>query len=124
MAKSKNQPAPDPLLEFCRSLAGVTEDVKWDNDLVFSVGKKMFVVFGLPDHEPIGLKVDPAVFGTLVQQEGIRPAPYMAHHSWVQIITRKALPDEVLTDMIRESYGLVAQKLPKKLRAELGIAVG
>ena len=124
MAKSKNQPAHDPLLEFCRSLAGVTEDVKWDNDLVFSVGKKMFVVFGLPEHEPISLKVDPVVFGTLVQQGGIRPAPYLAHHSWVQIATRKALPDEVLTDMIHESYELVAQKLPKKLRAQLGLTIG
>jgi predicted DNA-binding protein (MmcQ/YjbR family) len=124
MAKSRNQPAHDPLLEFCRNLPGVTEDVKWDNDLVFSVGKKMFVVFGLPEHEPIGLKVDPAVFGTLVQQEGIRPAPYMAHHSWVQVTTRKALPDEVLTDMIRESYELVTQKLSKKLRAQLGLTIG
>ena len=33
------------LLAFCRSLPHVTEDVKWGNDLVFSVGKKMFAGF-------------------------------------------------------------------------------
>jgi predicted DNA-binding protein (MmcQ/YjbR family) len=116
-----SQQKGDPVLEFCRSLPGVTEDVKWDNDLVFSVGKKMFVVFGLPDNEPIGFKVDPALFGTITQKEGIRPAPYMAHHSWVQVATRDVLPDEELRGLIRQSYELVAQKLSKKLRAQLGL---
>lgn len=116
-----SQPTPDPVLEYCRSLPGVSEDVKWDNDLVFSVGKKMFAVFGLPDYEPISFKVDPALFGTITQQEGIRPAPYMAHHSWVNVATRDVLPEEELRGLIRQSYELVAQKLSKKLRAQLGL---
>ena len=111
----------DPVLAFCRSLPGVTEDVKWDNDLVFSVGGKMFVVFGLPDNEPFSFKVHPAVFGTLTQQEGIRPAPYLAQHSWVSVASRDLLPDDELTAFIRESYDLVAQKLSKKMRERLGI---
>lgn len=113
----------DPLLAFCRALPGVTEDVKWDNDLVFSVGGKMFVVFGLPDHEPFSFKVHPAVFGTLTQQEGIRPAPYLAQHSWISITSRDLLPDDELIALIQESYALVAQKLSKKTREKLGIAV-
>ena len=116
-----SQQTVDRVLEFCRSLPGVTEDVKWDNDLVFSVGKKMFVVFGLPDNEPIGFKVDPALFGIITQQEGIRPAPYMAHHSWVNVASRNVLPDEELLGLIQQSYELVAQKLSKKLRAQLGL---
>ena len=28
---------------MCTSLPGVTEDIKWGNDLVFSVGGKCFV---------------------------------------------------------------------------------
>lgn len=111
----------DPLLAFCRALPGVTEDVKWGNDLVFSVGGKMFVVFGLPEHEPFSFKVHPAVFGTLTQQEGIRPAPYLAQHSWVSVASRDLLPDGELTALIQESYALVAQKLPKKTRDKLGV---
>ena len=68
----------DPLYELCRSLPGVTEDVKWGDNLVFSVGKKMFAVFDLPAGEPFSFKVDPDVFSMLTQQRGIRPAPYLA----------------------------------------------
>jgi predicted DNA-binding protein (MmcQ/YjbR family) len=35
-------------MELCRSLPGVTEDVKWENDLIFSVGGKMFARRGHP----------------------------------------------------------------------------
>ena len=116
-----SQPAADRVLDFCRSLPGATEDVKWGNDLVFSVGGKMFVAFGLPDREPIGFKVDPIAFGTMVQKEGIRPAPYLSHHSWVSVASRDVLPDEELMELIRQSYLLVAEKLSKKMRTQLGL---
>lgn len=112
----------NPVLDFCRNLPGVTEDVKWDNDLVFSVGGKMFAVFGLPDFEPFSFKVHPAVFATLTQQEGIRPAPYLAQHSWVSVASRDVLAEEEVTALIQESYALVAQKLSKKMREKLGIS--
>ena len=112
----------DPLYELCRKLPGVTEDVKWDHDLVFSVGGKMFAAFQLPEGEPIGLKVDPAVFPALVQVPGITPAPYMAKHSWIKLATREVLPSETLSDLLREAHALVAAKLPKKVRASLGLA--
>lgn len=118
--KTEDSPA-DPVLDFCRGLPGATEDVKWEKDLVFSVGGKMFVVFGLPEKEPIGFKVDPVLFGTITQHEGIRPAPYMAHHSWVNVASREVLPQDELLRLIQGSYDLVAQKLSKKLRAQLGL---
>lgn len=38
--------------EFCRSLPGVAEDVKWGNDLCFTIGGKMFCVICLePPHQ-------------------------------------------------------------------------
>ena len=75
--KSRNV-GEDPLVKFCRSLRGATEDVKWGNDLIFSVGGKMFAGFPLPGGDPIGFKVDPVVFATLVGHKGVVPAPYMA----------------------------------------------
>lgn len=110
----------DRLLDFCRKLPGTTEDVKWGNDLVFSVGGKMYAVFELPDHDSIGFKVDPTVFPVLTQQPGVIPAPYLAHHSWVKV-TPSAMPRAALEDLIRESHAIVAQKLSKKIRVSLGI---
>ena len=110
----------DRLLDLCRKLPGTTEDVKWGNDLVFSVGGKMYAVFELPDHDSIGVKVDPTVFPVLTQQPGVIPAPYLAHHAWIKV-TPGAMPAEALEDLIRESHAIVAQKLSKKMRTSLGI---
>lgn len=111
----------DVLYDLLRSLPGVTEDVKWGNDLVFSVGGKMFAVFMLPDGEPLSFKVDDAAFASLTQQPGITPAPYLARHSWVKLESRRTLPAAALEEMLRESHRLVAAKLPKKTRAALGL---
>lgn len=120
----KKQTAPekaDPLLEFCRTLPGVTEDVKWEKDLVFSVGGKMFAVFGLPDCDTIGFKVEPTLFPILTARPGIIPAPYLAQHSWINLRSRDAMPREELEELLRESHELVARKLSKKLRTQFGI---
>ncbi len=112
---------PDPLFEFCRTLPGVTEDMKWGNDLVFSVGDKMFAAFEYPDGEPFSFKTDPHVFGDLTQRDGIRPAPYLGKHGWVSISRRNALPLDHTLDLLREAHAIVASKLSKKKRASLGI---
>lgn len=117
----KTEKDTDPLVAFCRSLPGATEDIKWDNDLVFSVGGKMFAAFDLPELQSIGCKVEPAAFEVLTRQPGIVPAPYLARASWVKI-ERGALPREAVEDLLRDSHALVAAKLSKKARAALGIA--
>jgi predicted DNA-binding protein (MmcQ/YjbR family) len=101
------------LLDLCRSLPGVTEDVKWDNDLVFSVGGKMFACFELPEARPVSFKVDPDTFDVLTGQPGIRPAPYLAKHGWVSVENDGTLPSEVLEELLEESHALVASTLPK-----------
>ena len=117
----KTEKDTDPLVAFCRSLPGATEDIKWDNDLVFSVGGKMFAAFDLPELQSIGCKVEPAAFEVLTRQPGIVPAPYLARASGVNI-ERGALPREAFEDLLRDSLALVAAKLSKKARAALGIA--
>ena len=113
--------APDPLVELCRRLPGATEDVKWGDDLIFSVGGKMFAGFPLDAREPIGFKVDPVVFDSIVGHNGIVAAPYMARHHWVSVTKRDALPLETLKDFLAESHALVAAKLSRKKRQELGL---
>ena len=113
----------EALEAFCRALPGATEDVKWGDHRVFSVGDKMFAVFNVADAEPITLKVDAAVFPILTREPGITPAPYLARSSWVRLESPRVLPRDEIEGLLRESHQLVASKLTKRLRRQLGIAV-
>ena len=112
----------DGLIEFCRSLPGATEDVKWGKDLIFSVGGKMFAGFMMPEGAPLGFKVDPDAFDHLVGRRGIVPAPYMAKHSWISVTDRKKVPDAELRKLLRESHRLTAENLSLKAQKALGLA--
>ena len=57
------------LRSICRSLPGVTEDVKWGSDLCFLVGGKMFVVVNLEPPHQVAFKCTPDAFGELVEPE-------------------------------------------------------
>ena len=112
----------DGLIEYCRSLPGATEDVKWGKDLIFSVGGKMFAGFMMPEGQPLGFKVDPDAFDHLVGKRGIEPAPYMAKHSWISVTDRKKVTDSELKKLLKESHRLTAEKLSQKAQKALGLA--
>lgn len=111
----------DPLIRLCRSLPGATEDVKWGDNLIFSVGGKMFAGFDLPELQPLSFKVDPVAFQTLVASPAFVPAPYMARHHWVTVADRDLVPVAMLEELLAEAHALVAAKLPRKARRELGV---
>jgi predicted DNA-binding protein (MmcQ/YjbR family) len=107
---------------FCLSLPHATEDVQWEHDLLFRIAGKMFCVANMePGMSPtkIAFKCTPEKFAELVEIEGIIPAPYMARNHWVAIIELQALRRPELEELIRHSYQLVREKLPKKTIAEL-----
>ncbi|CAN5137399.1 MmcQ/YjbR family DNA-binding protein [soil metagenome] len=107
----------EELRKFCIELPGVTEDVKWGNDLCFSVGKKMFTVTGVNDAEGgISVKTTPEKFGELTERPGIRPAHYVARYHWITVEDPASVTDEELRQLIRESYQLVFDKLPAKIK--------
>ena len=108
-----------PLMDFCRKLPHATEDIKWGNDLVFSIGGKMFAVFDNTGGKSFSLKTTPAVFAILTRKEGIKPAPYVARYHWIMFESPKALPTEQIQELIRESYHLVSLGLPAKIRRQL-----
>jgi len=112
----------DSIREFCLSLPSVTEDVKWDNDLVFSVGSKMFCVAGLePTTFKCAFKVRDEEFEEISIQDGFMPAPYMARAKWVLLTDPAKLNKQQWQQYITQSYELVKAKLTRKLRCELGI---
>jgi predicted DNA-binding protein (MmcQ/YjbR family) len=105
------------LRAICRKLPEVTEDVKWGSDLCFSVSKKMFVVVNLEPPHQVAFKCTPESFGELVERTGIIPAPYMARNMWVQEQELGGTLDRgELEALVRQSYELVVEKLPKSRR--------
>ena len=84
----------------------------------------MFAVLALePSHGVLlSFKCTPEKFAELVEQDGIIPAPYMARHHWVGLERFDALPDRELKPLLKNSYQLVLEKLPKKIRTQLDSA--
>ncbi|NUY79382.1 MmcQ/YjbR family DNA-binding protein [Flavobacterium sp. MAH-1] len=111
----------EAIRSFCNSLEKVTEDIKWGHDLVFSVGEKMFCVTGL-DQTPtsITFKVTDAEFEELTSGEIFKPAPYVARYKWVLLEDANAIAKKELEAYITQSYGLVKDKLPPKIKKQLG----
>ncbi|TIS75178.1 MAG: hypothetical protein E5X00_18580 [Mesorhizobium sp.] len=62
-------------------------------------------------------------FDVLKEQPGCRPAPYLASRGmkWIQRQTSQSVDDAALKDYLRESHRLVALKLTKLARSELGL---
>lgn len=108
--------------KYCLSLPHTTEGIQWGNNLLFRIGKKMFAIMAL-DASPVSMsfKCTPEEFAELVEQEGIIPAPYLARTGWVMLENLDAVPRAELKRLLKNSYDMVAAKLPKKARAELGI---
>ena len=107
--------------KFCLLLPAVTEDVKWGNDLVFSVGGKMFCVASLEPPFKCSFKVKDEEFEELSTRNGFMPAPYMARAKWVLVTDASTLHKREWEDYARQSYEMVKAKLTKKARIDLGI---
>ncbi len=108
--------------QLCTPWPGVSRDVKWGADLVYSVAGKMFLVcLDQPQPEAFSFKVPDEHFLALTEQPGIIPSPYAARYKWIRVTEPKRYGDAWLAARIRESYELVAAKLPKKTRLALGI---
>jgi predicted DNA-binding protein (MmcQ/YjbR family) len=105
---------------ICRALPGVTEDIKWGHDLVFSVGEKMFCVVGL-DEVPVSasFKVADDEFDEMSSRKGFKPAPYVAKYKWVWTEDIKNMSKTEWKKCIRQSYELVKAKLPAKIKKQL-----
>ncbi len=103
--------------EICRKLPGATEEVLWEDNLVFKVGGKMFTVTGLQEDSRYSFKCPDDMFDVISQLPGIIPAPYLARAKWVQIDPASCeLGDEQIETLVRQSYDVVFARLPKKMQ--------
>lgn len=112
----------EQLREFCLSFPGATEDIKWQKDLCFCVGAKMFCVTDADGSGYVSFKCTPENFAELTELDGIIPAPYAARYHWVAVERAAVLPLDQQKSLIAESYRLVFEKLPKRIRDAVGKA--
>jgi predicted DNA-binding protein (MmcQ/YjbR family) len=111
----------EKLRTYCLSLPAVTEDIKWESHLVFSVGNKMFCLADLDEPHRRSFKVPEEGFEELCNRPGFSAAPHLARAKWVSVSGPSVLSRKEWEQFILESYRLVRDRLPKKLKKELGL---
>lgn len=107
-----------------RGLKAATIVRQWGDASVGKLGTKIFATFneGSDGAAPrISFKCPEHSFELLTGLEGVRPAPYLARAKWVAVEAGSALNAAELAGYITEAHRLVAAKLTRKARAELGL---
>ena len=103
---------------------GVTKDLQADwNWIRYHVGGKMFAAICLNDEDVpvyVTLKLEPTA-GEFWrgQYEDVIPGYYMNKVHWNSINPDGQVPDEILKDMLDQSYALVLGGLSKKKQKEI-----
>lgn len=103
----------DQIRKFCLSFPKTTEKLQWDDALCFKVSGKMFAVLGL-DNVRFTFKCAPEKFTELIERENIDPSPYLGRYKWAILHRLDALPWNEMTDLIRQSYDMVAAKTSRR----------
>jgi len=122
----------------CGSKPGTSHVIQWGGASVWKVGGKIFAICSnwtradevdsdtdpVPSgFQPISFKCSDLAYELLPEQDGITPAPYLARAKWVQLTRPDAMQDADIRLHLDAAYDIIAAKLTKKLRAELGICL-
>lgn len=100
--------------DYCLSLKGTTEGMKWDH-LCFMIEEKIFVLVALDDLS-LCFKCDPDDFDDLVARHGVKQAPHFARRQWVALDNLDVMIDQELRERVAVSRELVLKKLSKKIQ--------
>ena len=100
---------------------GVTEEFPFDEvTLVFKVMGKMFALTNLDGDWSLALKCDPQRAIDLREEfPAIQPGYHMSKVHWNTVLMDGSLPQKLVLEMIDDSYQLVVDKLPRKVKDEL-----
>lgn len=101
---------------ICLALPDTKETLTWDKPH-FRVGDKIFCGFGDENGTTtIGFKLKKPHAAIVVKLPGFSVAPYVGRHGWVSLDADTIEDWDEVSDMIHESYRLIA---PKKSLAKL-----
>jgi predicted DNA-binding protein (MmcQ/YjbR family) len=101
------------------ALRAATKVVQWGGSDVYKVGGKVFAICGL--RGGLSFKVSEIGFVALTEGGPARQAPYLHKGSWV-IVDLDAADEADMTDWLTNAHALIAAKLPRLRRKELGLA--
>ncbi len=106
---------------YCLKKKAVTESFPFDDTtLVFKVANRMFVLVNLRDNQSVNLKCDPDKALELREHySAVLPGYHMNKKLWNTVILDNSVSDKLIKEWIDDSYYLVVENLPKKLRQEL-----
>lgn len=106
--------------KVCLALPGVTVDDPWGGGHdAYKIGGKMFALVGAMGG--LSFKVSDIAYEMLTESGRARPAPYLARARWVHLDDPADWPDDDLADYLKAAHGLIAARLTKKTRRELGM---
>lgn len=107
----------------CLGHGGAIEDFPFGPQTsVFKVAGKVFALSAL-DGAPleISLKCEPEVAVDLRQgYPAIRPGYHLNKRHWNTITLDGSLSDEIVRNLVEDSYDLVVSALPRRVREQLG----
>jgi predicted DNA-binding protein (MmcQ/YjbR family) len=113
------------LRAWCLRQPGAIEEFPFGPEhSVFKVAGKMFALSTL-DRTPleVSAKCEPELAVQLrATYSSIRPGYHLNKRHWNTITLDGDLADQVVRDLIEDSYDLVVSALPKRVREELGWA--
>ncbi len=106
---------------FCLSKNGVTESFPFDDTtLVFKVMDKMFALLNLDTNHSINLKCNPEKAIVLREHhDSVLPGYHMNKKHWNTVLLDDSISDILIKEWIDDSYNLIVEKLPKKVKQEL-----
>ncbi|MCI3930611.1 MmcQ/YjbR family DNA-binding protein [Streptomyces sp. AN091965] len=113
---------PQELRTFCLAFNDAVEDFPFGPETsVFKVAGKLFALSAL-DREPltVNLKCDPEIAAQLrAQYPDIVPGWHMNKRHWNTVTADADLPDQLVRELIEDSYDLVVAGLPRAERLRL-----
>jgi predicted DNA-binding protein (MmcQ/YjbR family) len=114
---------PDELRDRCLSLPGADETFPFGpENSVFKVAGKVFALSRL-DATPlrVSLKCEPLLAQQLREaHSAVIPGYHLNKRHWNTVILDGSMPDEMVGDMIEDSYDLIVSKLAQSRRQALG----
>ena len=113
----------DFIQEHCLSKKGVEEDYKQEWDAIrYSVRSKMFALVGYDNtgRSIISVKHNPE-FGEELRRKykDIIPGYYLNKSHWSSVFLSGDVPEEVLKQLLDDSYELIFNVLSKKVQKEI-----
>ena len=111
------------LRKWCLARAGAAEEFPFGEGVsVFKVAGKMFALSRL-DARPlkVSLKCEPELAHQLrTSYPAVQPGYHLNKRHWNTVTLDGSLPDELVRDMLEDSYDLVVAALPRATRERLG----